>query len=316
MTTAARLALFAALAIASLTPWVTAPLALLAGVAFALSFGDPYVPFLKRWTSPLLQSAVVGLGAGMNLAVVLRVGARGLGYTLVGIVFTLLLARAIARLLGTDPVISLLVGVGTAICGGSAIAAVAPVIRARSEQTSVALGVVFLLNSAALLIFPRMGALLALTPQAFGLWSALAIHDTSSVVGAALAYAPGAVAIATTVKLARALWIVPVALWAGELPLAKRGEGPKGKTKRPWFLLGFVAAAAIATYVPGMESAGATVAAGGRHLLVLTLFFVGSALSRAALRAVGWRPFALGLSVWVVVAAASLGAIRAGWITV
>jgi uncharacterized integral membrane protein (TIGR00698 family) len=312
----ARLALFATLALASLTPWVTAPMALLAGVAFAFVFGNPYATFLKRWTSPLLQTAVVGLGAGMNLAVVLKTGARGLGYTALGIVFTLLLARLLAGFLKTDPVISLLIGVGTAICGGSAIAAVAPVIRAKGEQTSVALGVVFLLNSAALLIFPRIGALLALSPGAFGLWAALAIHDTSSVVGAALSFAPDAVAVATTVKLARALWIVPVALWAAQLPLAKTGEGPRGKTKRPWFLLGFVAAAALATYVPGMGNAGATVAALGRHLLVLTLFFVGATLSRNALRAVGWRPFVLGLSLWMVVATATLGAVRAGWIAV
>ncbi len=306
--------LFAALAAASLTPWVTAPVALTAGIAFAFVFGDSQATFLKRWTSPLLQTAVVGLGAGMDLGVVLRVGARGLGYTMLGITLTLLLTLLLARLLRTDGIISLLIGVGTAICGGSAMAAVAPVVRAKSEQTSVALGVVFLLNSVALLGFPRIGAWAGLTQPAFGLWSALAIHDTSSVVGAALAYGPGSVAIATTVKLARALWIIPVALLASRLPLATSGEGRKAKAKRPWFILGFVAAAAIATYLPGAATVGSPVAAGARHLLVLTLFFVGSALSKKALRTVGWRPLVLGLSLWVIVASVTLAAVRSGLI--
>ncbi len=308
--------LLAALATLSLTPWVSAPVALLAGIGFALLFGQPRGALVRRWTSPLLQAAVVALGAGMNLGVVLRVGARGVGYTMAGISGTLLLTWAMARLLRTDAVISMLVGVGTAICGGSAIAAVAPVVRARSEQTSVALGVVFLLNSAALLIFPKVGALAGLAPAQFGLWSALAIHDTSSVVGAAIAYAPASVAIATTVKLARALWIIPVALLASRLPLAGTVDGPRGPAKRPWFILGFVAAAALVTYVPFLEGAGALVAAAGRHLLVLTLFLIGTALSRDALRTVGWRPLALGVGLWVVVATTTLGAIRAGLLSV
>jgi uncharacterized integral membrane protein (TIGR00698 family) len=309
--------LFVVLALLSLTPWASAPEALVGGIVFALGFNQPPPAFARRWTTPLLQAAVVGLGAGMDLGVITKVGVRGVGYTAVGIAVTLLITRVLATLLRTDPTISLLVGVGTAICGGSAIAAVAPVIRAKSSQTSVALAVVFCLNAIALIIFPQIGHAAGLSPRLFGLWSAVAIHDTSSVVGAALTFGPQATEVATTVKLARTLWIIPLALGAAALPIAHRTtDGPKAKPKWPWFIVGFVLAAAAATYVPGLRTPGALVAIGARHLLVLTLFLVGSALSRSALREVGWRPLALGLLVWVAVGCGSLAAIHAGWLKV
>jgi uncharacterized integral membrane protein (TIGR00698 family) len=294
---------------------VSAPEALIGGIVFALVFNQPPPAFARRWTTPLLQAAVVGLGAGMDLGVIAKVGARGVGYTAVSIAVTLLLTVGLAKVLRTDPTISLLIGVGTAICGGSAIAAVAPVIRAKSAQTSVALAVVFCLNAVALVVFPRVGIAAGLSPRLFGLWSAVAIHDTSSVIGAALTFGPQALEVATTVKLARTLWIVPLALVAGYLSVTHAsGDGPKPKPKWPWFIVGFVLAAAAATYLPGLKAPGAQVAIGARHLLVLTLFLVGSALSRNALREVGWRPLALGLLLWLTVSATSLAAIQTGWI--
>jgi uncharacterized integral membrane protein (TIGR00698 family) len=313
----ARRLLFLGLAVLAATPWVTAPEALVGGVAFALLLDHPYATLSNRWTPSLLQLSVVGLGAGMDLGVIARVGMRGIGYTVVSIGLTLLLAAALTKVMRTDAVTSLLVGVGTAICGGSAIAAVAPVVRAKSVQTSVALAVVFLLNAVALVIFPHVGHVAGLSQSAFGLWCALAIHDTSSVVGAALNFGPRALEVATTVKLARALWIIPLVFLAGRLSLAARAsDSPTAKRKRPWFILGFVLAAAVATYVPGLAAPGMAVAMAARHLLVLTLFLIGSALSRPALRSVGWRPLALGLVLWILVASGTLAVIHAGWITV
>ena len=200
-----------------LTPWIPSPLALALGVACALTLGNPFADLTKKLTPKLLTYCVVGLGAGMNLKVVADVGVQGIAYTITGITLTLGLGYFIGKWLNAESETSLLISVGTAICGGSAIAAVAPVIRARPQAMSVALGTVFLLNSAALLIFPLLGHHFALTQKQFGLWSALAIHDTSSVVGACLQFGADALHTGTTVKLARALWIVPVAIGIGFL---------------------------------------------------------------------------------------------------
>jgi uncharacterized integral membrane protein (TIGR00698 family) len=207
--------------------------------------------------------------------------------------------------------------VGTAICGGSAIAAVAPVIRAKDEEVSMALATVFLLNATALVIFPLIGHALHLGERPFGLWAALAIHDTSSVVGAASGYGPEALLVATTTKLARALWIVPVAFGIGLLYARFHvfdGEAGHAKAKRPWFILGFLAMAALVTFVPALKPAGAWVNAAAKRTLVLTLFLLGCGLSREALKRVGPRPFLQGLLLWICVGAGSLGAIRLGWI--
>lgn len=311
MSAGVKKALFLALALVALTPWVTAPLALVAGVVFSLAWGNPLPTQTKQWQTWLLQASVVGLGAGMNLGVVARVGSRGVGVTLVGLTVTILMALALAKAMKTERTTSLLIGVGTAICGGSAIAAVAPAIGAKSHQASVSLAVVFLLNAAALLIFPAVGHALHLGPEQFGLWSALAIHDTSSVVGAATLFGPVALAVGTTVKLARALWIIPLTLLLARVWKHEAAQAG-GKPKRPWFILGFVAVAALVTYVPGLEGPGQWVAQGARHLLVLTLFLVGAGVSREALKQVGARPLVLGVLLWVLVASATLAAIVFG----
>jgi uncharacterized integral membrane protein (TIGR00698 family) len=306
----AKKAAFVALALGSLAPVVTAPMALVAGLVFSLAWGNPFPAQTKQWQTWLLQASVVGLGAGMNLLVVAKVGSRGLLTTLAGLALTLVVGLALARLTRTERTTGLLISVGTAICGGSAIAAVAPAIGAKSHQASVSLAVVFLLNAAALLVFPAVGHRLELSPEAFGLWSALAIHDTSSVVGASALFGPEALAVGTTVKLARALWIVPLTLllarvWAPD-------EGRAGPAKRPWFILGFLAVAALVTFVPSLSELGRSVAQGARQALVLTLFLVGAGVSRDALRQVGLRPLALGLVLWVLVASATLAAIAFG----
>lgn len=307
-----RRVFFIVLAALSLTPWVTAPLALIAGVVFALTFGNPFPQKTKTVQTWLLQLSVVGLGAAMNLSVVLRVGAAGVMQTAIAITLTLALAWLLARALRAEPTTSLLIGVGTAICGGSAIAAVAPAIGARPQQTSVALAVVFLLNAAALVIFPPLGRLFSLDPAAFGLWSALAIHDTSSVVGASLQFGEEALAVGTTVKLTRALWIIPLTLVLARL--WPRAEASGAKPTRPWFILGFIVVAALVTWVPALAAPGKGLAALSRQILVLTLFLVGAGVSREALKAVGLRPILLGLFLWFGVASASLGAMRLGWL--
>lgn len=305
-----RRGLFLALGLAALTPWVPAAAALVAGLIFALTLGNPFPEASKRWQPRLLQGSVVGLGAAMNLGVVARVGLSGLGQTFLTLSLTLATALLLAKLLRTEPTTSLLVGVGTAICGGSAIAAVAPAIGAKSHQASVALAVVFLLNAAALVIFPAVGHLVALTPAQFGLWSALAIHDTSSVVGAALQFGGEALAVGTTVKLARALWILPLTLVLARL-WPHEGAGG-GAAKRPYFILGFLAVAALVTWVPALATPGAWVAAAARRLLVATLFLVGAGVSREALRQVGVRPLVLGGLLWALVLSATLALIHAG----
>ena len=311
----ARRVVFVALGLLAFTPWVSAPVALVVGVLFAVTWGNPFVAQSKALQTWMLQGSVVGLAAAMNLQVVLRVGAAGLGQTLLGLSITLCLALILARVLRTEPTTSLLIGVGTAICGGSAIAAVGPAIGAKSHQTSVALAVVFLLNAVALVVFPAVGRFAALSPQQFGLWSALAIHDTSSVVGASMQFGVESLAVGTTVKLARALWIIPVTL---VLSRCWRHEAapPGAKPKRPWFILGFLGVAALVTWVPVLQPAGQVVSTLARQVLVATLFLVGAGVSREALRAVGARPVVLGVLLWVIVASATFMGVSAGWLRV
>jgi uncharacterized integral membrane protein (TIGR00698 family) len=303
-------------ALLALHPAVSSSMALFAGAALSLTLGNTYVDRTKPLASRLLGWCVMGLGAGMDLGVIGHVGFQGVGYTVVSIGLTMMLGWALGRTLRAERDVTLLVTVGTAICGGSAIAAVAPTIRARAEDTSVALATVFLLNALALMIFPLAGHALGLTQSQFGLWSALAIHDTSSVVGAALQYGEEALRIATTVKLARALWIVPltVAIAFARGTETRAGAEPTSKPKRPWFILGFLLAAAVVTWIPSLRPAGQIVGWIARRVLVLTLFLIGANLTRATLRAVGLKPLALGVLLWVVVATATLGGILAGWI--
>ncbi|MFI5297337.1 MAG: YeiH family protein, partial [Polyangiales bacterium] len=286
-------------------------LALIAGISMAVLVGNPYLERTRKLTPTMLGVAIVGLGAGMNLLTVLRAGAHGIGFTVASIGVTLLLARVIGRALKVDDDTSLLIGVGTAICGGSAIAAIAPVIRAKPQQISVALGTVFLLNACALVIFPAIGHRLSLTEDQFGLWGALAIHDTSSVVGATMQYGAHALEVGTTVKLARALWIVPIALAIGWTRRRDESAG-KGKPNRPWFVLGFLAMAAIVTAVPALASVGHHIELIARRALVATLFIIGANLTPRTLASVGVRPFIQGVALWICVACATLAAIVAG----
>jgi len=305
---------FPLLAMLSLLPFVSPGVALMAGMAVALTIGNPYPITTARTITPLLQLSVIGLGAGMNLVEVGHAGLHGFFYTVIGITMTISLGLALGRLLKTGRDTSVLVTVGTAICGGSAIAALAPAIRAKSHEVSVALATVFFLNAVALLIFPAIGHHLGLSQAQFGVWSALAIHDTSSVVGAAMQYGPRALEIATTIKLTRALWIVPVTLAVGSMWNRGENQAGKGKAKRPWFILGFIAMAAIVTWLPALKPAGHLVFVTAQRALVITLFFIGSGLSRAAIEVVGRRPLIQGFVLWIVMGSATLGAILLGWI--
>lgn len=303
------------IAIVCLAPFISATVALFLGIVIAVSFGNPIAVQSKRLTNPFLSAAIVGLGAGMNLAVVAQAGLHGLLYTVVGISFTLILGQVLGGWLKLDEGTSILITVGTAICGGSAIAAVSPVIRAKEHQISVALGIVFTLNAVALILFPLIGHRFLMSETQFGLWCALAIHDTSSVVGATLQYGPIAVQVGTTVKLARALWIVPLAFGIGNY-FQKKNRAEPGMTRatKPWFILGFVFTAAIFTFIPALHGLGSFIEFAAKRLLVLTLFLIGLGLDRATLKSVGLRPFAQGITLWVVMAFLSLAAILHGLI--
>jgi uncharacterized integral membrane protein (TIGR00698 family) len=299
-------------AVVSAIPGVPAAAALAGGVAVALTLGNPLLARTRATAQRLLPLSVIGLGGAMDLVAVGRAGYHGVGYTIASIAACLALGALLVRALGVDRRTGLLVTVGTAICGGSAIAAVAPVVGAEEHELSVSLATVFVLNAVALVAFPPLGHLAGLGEPSFGLWAALAIHDTSSVVGAGLAYGPTALQVATTVKLARALWIVPLTLGLGALERA-RGEGAgRGRGKAPWFILGFVAAAALVTWLPALRPAGQLVAEVARRALVVTLFLIGVGLSREALRSVGSRPLALGVALWVVMGLSTLAAVTAG----
>ena len=300
---------FPALAFATLVPIVSPGIALLVGIILALTVGNPFPLTTSRLVTPLLQTSVVGLGAGMNLIEVGHAGVHGFFYTVIGITLTVSIGLMLGRLLGTARDTSLLVTVGTAICGGSAIAAVAPVIRAKSQDVSVALATVFFLNAVALLIFPPIGHHLRLGQMQFGIWSALAIHDTSSVVGASMQYGAQALEIATTIKLTRALWIVPVTLAVGMIWNRGEQESGAGKAKKPWFILGFVAAAALVTWIPALKPSGRIVFVAAQRSLVVTLFLIGCGLSRSALRVVGKRPLIQGFVLWILMGTATLAAI-------
>jgi uncharacterized integral membrane protein (TIGR00698 family) len=295
-------------AILVLFPFVPPALALIAGILIALLIENPYPT--KEYTHRLLTISVVGLGAGMNLLTVAKVGVEGIGYTIVSIGFVLCLGFLLRKLLRVEEETGILITIGTAICGGSAIAAVTPILRAKPHSVSVALGTVFILNALALIIFPPIGHALQMSERSFGLWSALAIHDTSSVVGATVAYGKIAAEVGTTVKLARALWIVPVALGVGFL---KRDGGPV-KAKKPWFILGFLLAAALVTWIPQLTEPGHYVEAVAKRLLVLTLFLIGLGLSKETLQKVGFRPLLFGFLLWLCVLVTTLAAIQLHWI--
>ena len=310
---------FLLLAAACLTPWVGPPTALAAGVALAILVGNPFAAESRRISKPLLQASVVLLGFGMDLPSVLRAGAGGAGFAAGTILLTLGLAAVVGRLLKVDRDASALIGGGTAICGGSAIAALSGVIAADEAAISVAMGTVFILNAVALYLFPPLGHLLGLSQTQFGTWAGVAIHDVSSVVGAAGVYGRQALETATAVKLSRALWIVPVCVVAGVLHrrrLARKGTAtgestPAKRAPVPWFIGLFLLASVARTFVPGVASAAPVLTLVATHGLTLTLFLIGAGLSAATLRKTGWRPLAQGLILWGFISVLSLAVILA-----
>jgi uncharacterized integral membrane protein (TIGR00698 family) len=298
---AARIALFAVLLLVCASGRVAPPVALALGLALALTLGHPFPQYNSKATKILLQLSVIGLGFGMNLQSVVAAGEKGVAYTAATIVATLLLGYAVGRMLDVDRTTSHLISSGTAICGGSAIAAVGPVIGANDEEMSVSLGTVFILNSIALFLFPLIGARLGLTQSQFGVWAAIAIHDTSSVVGAAAKYGAEALRIATVVKLTRALWIVPLTIGTA---LAFRRKSTR--IAIPWFIGGFVLASVLRTYTPQLGDVWHAIEAVARIGLTVTLFLIGAGLSRKNLKAVGPRPLILGVALWIAISVASL----------
>ena len=295
---------------------VSPAVALAGGIAFGFTMEHPFRMESHSLAKLLLQASVVALGFGMNLKQVVHAGRSGFFYTAVSITCALLLGLLFGTLLKVAGKASFLISAGTAICGGSAIAAISPITGADEEEISVSMGTVFLLNSIALLIFPAIGHGLHLSQNQFGLWSALAIHDTSSVVGAAAKYGNQALAVGTTVKLARALWIVPVSLLAA-VYMARTGHSQgRLKVKVPWFIFLFCLAAAAATYFPRFAAQYGTLSHLGKAGLTATLFLIGTSLSKSTLQQVGVRPFLQGVTLWIIVAGASLAAIYFNFIAI
>jgi uncharacterized integral membrane protein (TIGR00698 family) len=292
----------------SASGFVSPPVALAMGLLFGLTIPHPYGPQAKKISKYLLQASVVGLGFGMNLHQVVQAGRSGFVYTMLGISFALLVGMGLGAVLGVQRVPAFLISTGTAICGGSAIAAVGPITQASDEEMAIALGTVFVLNSVALLTFPPIGSALKLTQSQFGLWAALAIHDTSSVVGAAAKYGTEALAIATTVKLARALWIVPLSIGTAIV------RGAKAKIQWPWFIGFFCLAAVCNTYLPAGAPAYGMAVKVAKIGLTATLFLIGSGISVATIKRVGPRPLLQGVILWLLVLSGSLWLIRVGWI--
>ena len=283
--------------------WVTPPVALFLGLAFALLCGQAYPKFNKKVSKKLLQYSVVGLGFGMNLHASLASGKEGMMFTIVSVVGTMFVGMFIGRkLLKVNRDTSYLISSGTAICGGSAIAAVGPVIKAKDSDMSVALATIFVLNAIALFIFPVLGEWLGLTQQEFGTWAAIAIHDTSSVVGAGAAYGEEALQVATTIKLTRALWIIPLALVTS---IIFKSEGRK--ISIPWFILWFIVAILINTYaLDELPEVGKAISGLARKGLIVTMFFIGASLSTDVLKAVGVKPLVQGILLWLVISIGSL----------
>ena len=286
-----------------LSTWVTPPVVLFIGLVFALLCGQAYPTFNKNVSKKLLQYSVIGLGFGMNLQASLASGKEGMLFTIISVVGTLLIGMFIGcKILKLNRNTSYLISSGTAICGGSAIAAVGPIIKAKDTDMSMALATVFILNAIGLFLFPILGHWLGLSQQDFGTWAAIAIHDTSSVVGAGAAYGEEALQVATTIKLTRALWIIPLALVTSVI---FRSEGKK--ISIPWFILFFIVAMLINTYLlADFPQIGKFIAGIARKGLIITMFFIGASLSVDVIKSVGIRPLLQGILLWIIISAASL----------
>ncbi len=313
--------------------WVSSPIALLLGIVFALTFGATFEKFTKLMSKKMLQYSVIGLGFGMNVNQALASGKEGMLFTIISVFGTLAIGWLIGRkLLKVDRETSYLISSGTAICGGSAIAAVGPTIKAKAESMSVALGVVFVLNAVALFIFPYIGDAIGMTMKEFGMWAAIAIHDTSSVVGAGSAYdalhpelmaseGVSALEVATTIKLTRALWIVALVLVTPFL-FRSKDSLPSRESRRgsliPRFIIWFVVAILVNTYLlsnaaligDNAASIGSGISSAvnqlAKHIITLSLFFIGAGLTRKTLKAVGIRPLIQGILLWITISCVSL----------
>lgn len=290
----------------TLSSWVTPPVALFLGLAFALTCGQAFPVFNKKASKYLLQYAVVGLGFGMDLHASLASGKEGMEFTVLSVAGTLLIGWFIGRkCMKINRNTSYLISSGTAICGGSAIAAVGPVLKAKDSEMSVALGTIFILNAIALFLFPAVGHALGMSQEDFGTWAAIAIHDTSSVVGAGAAYGEEALRIATTIKLTRALWIIPVALITSFI-FKSKGQ----RISIPWFIFFFILTMLLNTYLLGSSETGIAIgnAVNGfaRKILTITLFFIGASLSRDVLKSVGARPLLQGILLWAAISFSTL----------
>ena len=303
-------------------PWAWAPArnyapgaAVAAGILFSLFWGNPFAKQTGKLTSQLLGAAIVGMGCGMNLIQVLRAGASGFLYTVIGIASGIGLGVLFGKMLKMPRNAMYLISVGTSICGGSAIAAAAPALRAKAHDIAIASATVFALNAVALLVFPPIGHLLGFTETQFGYWAALAIHDTSSVVGASFQYGPTALEVGTTVKLARALWIVPVTLFLS-ICIAPNEEGEKQKIKLkvPWFIPGFLLAAALVTWIPAVAPAGTFLKEFSKYLMITTLFLIGANIDRNKLKELGLKPVIHGVILWIILSVSWCLAIHCGLI--
>ena len=293
--------LFLSLAVGSL--FLSPAISLFAGIIFALTLGSEFDKYTSKASSLLLKIAVVGLGFGMNLIDSLQSSSEGILLTVFSVVLVMCGGVLLSKYLGIERKLGYLISSGTAICGGSAIAAIAPIIKPNSNEISMSLAVVFTLNAVAMLIFPPIGELLQLTQQQFGMWSAIAIHDTSAVVGAAQTYGEQALQIATTVKLSRALWIIPLSIVSTFIFKSKE---QKSKISIPWFILLFIIAMTINTYFPINESVSNVIKLASHKMLSLTLFFIGSTLSITTIRNAGFKPILLGIMLWVAISVVSL----------
>lgn len=282
-------------------PFISSPMALVLGFAIAQIFGNPYELQSRKVSSFLLKIAVVGLGFGMNIFSAIKAGKEGIMFTVISISALMILGFLFTKFLKIEKATGYLISAGTAICGGSAIAAIAPITKAKPNQISVALAVVFTLNSIALLIFPPLGHLFNLSQHEFGLWCAIAIHDTSSVVGAASRYGEEALQVATTVKLARALWIIPLSFLT--LLFFKNSTS---KINIPWFIGLFLIAICINTYVPFIQPFSPIIINLSKAALTLTLFLIGTSLSFKMMKNIGYKPLLMAIILWIIIGVGSL----------
>jgi len=292
--------IFIVLFLTCLAPFITPAIALLMGMAFALLFTHPYPEQSKTISKYLLQASIVGLGFGMNLFESLKTGNQGILFTIVSVFGTLFIGMLIGKWLKLDKIITYLISAGTAICGGSAIAAVAPIIKAKDSDLSVSIGTVFILNAVALLLFPAIGHLFGLSQNDFGTWAAIAIHDTSSVVGAGAAYGEEALKTATTVKLTRALWIIPLCMVTAFFFREKTANRYK-----PWFILFFIMAMLFNTFLPLPEIITSYITSLAKKGFTITLFFIGSDISLETLKKVGPKAFIFGIILWMIISLSS-----------